>query len=50
MLSWNGISTSYFIILVTKLSPVQATGEGNIAHAKRGERAQFLLKESTLVI
>ena len=32
-------------ILVTKLSPVQlqATGEGNIAPAKRGKRAQFLL-------
>ena len=32
-------------MLVTKLSPVQlqATGEGNIAPAKRGKRAQFLL-------
>ena len=29
------------IILVTKLSPVHATGEGNIAPAKRGKRAQF---------
>ena len=32
------------LILVTKLSPVkvQATGEENIAPAKRGKRAQFL--------
>ena len=32
------------IFFVTKLSPVQlqATGEGNIAPAKRGKRAQFL--------
>ena len=40
------------LILVTKLSPVQlqATGEGNIAPAKKGKRAQFLLSLNILLI